>query len=85
LAKLPLKRQRHHTFRCVQKSYFKNLEAKMFDEEIARLRAHGRNIGRYRRLLDTDLSDIERQFIERRLTEERSALEILTAGKRRTS
>jgi hypothetical protein len=57
----------------------------MFDEEIARLRAHGRNIGRYRRLLETDLSEIERQFIERRLTEERSALEILTAGKRRTS
>lgn len=57
----------------------------MFDEEIARLRAHGRNIGRYRRLLETDLSEIERQFVERRLTEEKSAVEVLTAVRRRTS
>jgi hypothetical protein len=45
------------------------------DEELARLRAHGNNINRYRRLLKTNLSDLERRFLERRLSEERSAVE----------
>jgi hypothetical protein len=45
------------------------------DEELARLRAHGNNISRYRRLLKTNLSDLERRFLERRLSEERSAVE----------
>jgi hypothetical protein len=49
----------------------------MIDEELARLRAHGNNISRYRRLLETDLSELERGFIERRLNEERSAVESL--------
>ena len=49
----------------------------MTDEELARLRAHGNNISRYRRLLETDLSDLERGFIERRLNEERSAMKSL--------
>jgi hypothetical protein len=47
------------------------------DEELARLRAHGNNISRYRRLLKTNLSDLERRFLERRLSEERSAFESL--------
>jgi hypothetical protein len=47
------------------------------DEELARLRAHGNNISRYRRLLETDLSELERGFIEKRLNEERSAVESL--------
>jgi hypothetical protein len=47
------------------------------DEELARLRAHGNNISRYRRLLKTNLSDLERRFLERRLSEERSAVESL--------
>ncbi|KRQ16471.1 hypothetical protein [Bradyrhizobium manausense] len=52
----------------------------MLDENLARIRAHRNNIHRYRRLLKTRLSELERQFIERRLTEERSALESLTAA-----
>ncbi|WFU27077.1 hypothetical protein QA649_12985 [Bradyrhizobium sp. CB1717] len=52
----------------------------MFDENLARIRAHRNNIHRYRRLLKTKLSELERQFIERRLAEERSALESLTAA-----
>ncbi|MCG2630507.1 hypothetical protein L6654_28140 [Bradyrhizobium sp. WYCCWR 13023] len=52
----------------------------MLDENLARIRAHRNNIHRYRRLLNTKLSELERQFIERRLTEERSALESLTAA-----
>lgn len=47
----------------------------MTDIKIASLRAHGNNISRYRRLLGTDLSDLERRFIERRLNEERVAIE----------
>ena len=49
----------------------------MTDEKLARLRAHDNNISRYRRLLKTNLSDLERRFLERRLSEERSAVESL--------
>ena len=48
---------------------------KMLDENLARIRAHRNNIHRYRSLLKTALSDLERQFVERRLSEESSALE----------
>lgn len=51
----------------------------MLDEDFARIRAHRNNIHRYRSLLKTRLSDLERQFIERRLSEESSALEVLTS------
>ena len=46
----------------------------MTDEKLARLRAHDNNISRYRRLLKTNLSDLERRFLERRLSEERLAI-----------
>jgi hypothetical protein len=46
-------------------------------EKLVRLRAHESNISRYRRLLETNLSDLERRFLERRLSEERSAVESL--------
>lgn len=46
----------------------------MLDEDLARIRAHSNNIHRYRRLLRTRLSELERQFIERRLAEEQTAL-----------
>ena len=49
----------------------------MTDEKLARLRAHDSNISRYRRLLKTNLSDVERRFLERRLSEESSAVESL--------
>jgi hypothetical protein len=52
----------------------------MLDENLARIRAHRNNIHRYRSLLKTRLSDLERQFIERRLSEESSALQRLTTG-----
>ena len=47
----------------------------MIDEKCARLRAYSNNINRYRRLLRTVLSELERQFIERRLAEEKSEME----------
>ena len=52
----------------------------MLDQDFARIRAHRNNLSRYRRLLKTRLSDIERQFVERRLTEEQAALEALAAN-----
>ena len=52
----------------------------MLDERFARLRTHRNNIVRYRRLLKTKLTDYERQFVERRLSEERSAMETVVAS-----
>jgi hypothetical protein len=46
----------------------------MSDEQLARLRAHRDNVRRYRWLLQTTLTELEREFIERRLAEEHSAL-----------
>lgn len=51
----------------------------MTEKDCARLQAHTSNIGRYRRLLETDLSEIERTFLRRRLSEERSQLRSLAA------
>jgi hypothetical protein len=52
----------------------------MIDEKLAHLRTHRNNISRYRRLLNTRLTDCEREFIEKRLSEERSAMESLAAS-----
>ena len=46
----------------------------MTEGDLARLRAHRRNIDRYERLLRTQLSDHERQYIEKRLAEERAVI-----------
>ncbi|WP_439373155.1 hypothetical protein [Bradyrhizobium sp. DASA03120] len=50
----------------------------MIDENLARLRAHHHNVHRYRRLLATQLSDLERAYIERRMSEERASIEALS-------
>ena len=50
------------------------------DENLTRLRAHHNNISRYRRLLRTRLLPLERQFIERRLSDEVAALQSLSAS-----
>jgi len=50
----------------------------MIDKTLARVRAHHSNIARYRWLLKTQLTDLERDFIERRLNEEQSAFAALT-------
>lgn len=49
----------------------------MIEESFVRLRTHRSNVRRYRQLLETMLTDAERQFIERRLLEEQSAIESL--------
>ena len=52
----------------------------MIDENIARFRTYRNNISRYRRLLKTTLTDLEREFLERRLAEEQLAFEALVSG-----
>ena len=42
-----------------------------------RLSIHQKNIERYEDLLETKLSELERQYIEKRISEERSAMAML--------
>jgi hypothetical protein len=51
----------------------------MIDESLARLCVHRQNIDRYHRLLRTNLTALEQDFIERRITEEQLALDRLVA------
>jgi hypothetical protein len=51
----------------------------MIDENRAHLRARRNNVRRYRRLLQTELTELERRYIERRLNEEKSAMESMTS------
>lgn len=51
----------------------------MTDDKLALTRAHRSNISRYERLLATQLTELERNYIKRRLAEERTALMALTA------
>jgi hypothetical protein len=50
----------------------------MVDDQLAR--AHRNNIQRYRHLLQSNLTEFERQFVERRLNEEQSKLETLISS-----
>jgi hypothetical protein len=50
------------------------------DQRLARVRAHRSNIQRYRNLLQSSLTELERQFIEKRLTEEQTNLESLSTS-----
>ena len=53
------------------------VSAMINDQQLARLRAYQSNIHRYRSLLKTTLTEFERQFVEKRLTEEQTSLERL--------
>jgi hypothetical protein len=52
----------------------------MSDKRHALLLCHRGNIARYIRLLRTELTTVERDFIVRRLGEEQSRLDALTAA-----
>ena len=47
------------------------------DYATARMQSHRRNIRRYSRLLSTPLTDLERQYLHRRIAEEQAELERL--------
>lgn len=51
----------------------------MLDANLSRIRTHRNNIQRYRGLLRTELSDLEREFIEKRMADEQTALDALVA------
>lgn len=46
-------------------------------ERTARLRTHRQNIERYQSLLKTKLAEVELQYLEKRLAEERFAIAML--------
>lgn len=52
----------------------------MVDGQTALIHAHRNNIRRYQRLLKTHLTDVERQYIEARLSEEQAVLASLPSG-----
>jgi hypothetical protein len=47
------------------------------NDRMARLRAHKQNIDRYQSLLATNLSELELQFLQKRLSEEQIALAMI--------
>jgi hypothetical protein len=49
----------------------------MIDLHTAQVRGHRRNIERYCRILATDLTDLERQYLHKRIAEEHAQLERL--------
>jgi hypothetical protein len=51
----------------------------MLEETLTRLRTHRRNIQRYCQLLETKLTDSERDYIGKRLSEEQTAIAALSA------
>ena len=55
----------------------------MPDEHTVRIQAHRQNIARYRWLLKTELTAIERAFIDRRIAEEDAEVRRLNAAARR--
>jgi hypothetical protein len=50
------------------------------DENWEHLRIRSNNVRRYRQLLQTELTELERRHIERRLNEERSAIACMTSS-----
>jgi hypothetical protein len=49
----------------------------MLEVNLALIRTHRNNIHRYRKLLKTKLSELEREFIEKSMAEEQTSLEAL--------
>ena len=53
----------------------------MIDFRTAKMQDHRRNIERYCRLLATELTDFERQYLHKRIAEEHGQLERLEKSK----
>jgi len=47
------------------------------ETRIVQLRTHQKNIDRYENMLKTELTDHQRQFVQRRLSEERFTIALL--------
>jgi hypothetical protein len=57
----------------------------MIDLKTAQVRRHRQNIERYCRLLATELTDLERQYLHKRIAEEHAQLERLAKSQARTA
>jgi hypothetical protein len=57
----------------------------MIDLKIAQVRWHRQNIERYCRLLAIELTDLERQYLHKRIAEEHAELERLQKSEARTA
>ena len=57
----------------------------MIDFHTAKMRGHRRNIERYCRLLATELTELERQYLHKRIAEEHAQLERLVAARADTA
>ena len=55
----------------------------MTDFRTAKILSHRRNIQRYARLLATELTELERQYLHKRIAEEQAELERLQASRQR--
>lgn len=53
----------------------------MTDFRTAKILSHRRNIQRYARLLATELTELERQYLHKRIAEEQAELERLQASR----
>jgi hypothetical protein len=57
----------------------------MIDFHTAKMRSHRRNIERYCRLLATELTELERQYLHKRIAEQHAQLERLVAARADTA
>jgi hypothetical protein len=53
----------------------------MMEIETTLTRAHRDNIQRYHKLLKTNLTEVERNYIDERLSEEQAILQVLQSGR----
>jgi hypothetical protein len=63
-----------------QEARWRNPSLWMSDENWEHLRGHRNNVRRYRRLIQTELTEQERRYIERHLNQEKSAMESPTSS-----
>jgi hypothetical protein len=58
----------------------------MHDMRTAKIRVHRRNIQRYSRLLATELTELERNYLHKRIAEEQAELErwMMSAAQRQS-
>jgi hypothetical protein len=60
--------------------WFKISEWKLIEAQLARLRAHRNNIMKYRQLLSTQLTEHEREYIEKGLSDEEATFKNLASS-----
>ncbi|WP_245286760.1 hypothetical protein [Bradyrhizobium sp. ARR65] len=65
---------------CFEQHPERNQTTMTTSDDLALLRTHANRVHRYRRLLKTPLNEMDRKYVEARLSEERRAFEALKAA-----